>query len=121
MVQEIHVDGFQALQNCLKEHDGKIIFVLFSGSKSSDGKSWCPDCVSAEPVIHSQLEKAPADSIFIHCSVGDRPAWKDEKNSFRTEYKITCVPTLMKWNEKEKRLDDTQCKNPELVAMLFED
>jgi len=46
MVQEVHAEGFEALNKAVETHKGHPIFVLFSGSPGSDGKSWCPDCVT---------------------------------------------------------------------------
>lgn len=44
MIKTITVDGYEALNNTLKEQSGKV-YVLFSGSPNADGVSWCPDCV----------------------------------------------------------------------------
>lgn len=120
MVQEVHAEGFEALNKAVETHKGHPIFVLFSGSPGSDGKSWCPDCVTADPVIKQCLPSAPKDSVFIHCGVGDRPFWKDPENAFRKKLGIKCVPTLIKWGEP-KRLEEADCAKKELVEMLFED
>ena len=45
-----HVEGYAAWSQFVKENDGKDIFALFCGGKDESGKSWCPDCVTAEPV-----------------------------------------------------------------------
>ncbi|EFO25667.1 hypothetical protein LOAG_02819 [Loa loa] len=51
--------------------------ILFTGSKD-DGKSWCPDCVRAEPIIEKVIEEIVSsgdldtDFTFIECSVGSR-------------------------------------------------
>jgi len=74
MSQHFNVEGFQEFETKVSELEktGKQIYVLFSGSKNGSDKSWCPDCVTAEPVIEEAFKQAPADSVLIHVSVGDR-------------------------------------------------
>lgn len=120
MVVEVHVEGLDAYKKALNEHKGKTVFALFSGSMDSQGKSWCPDCVTADPVIKKCLPSAPDDAVFIHCGVGDRTFWKDQSNGFRTDptLKLKCVPTLMMVG-KPQRLEEEQCADEDLVNMLF--
>ncbi|KAG8199026.1 hypothetical protein JTE90_021041 [Oedothorax gibbosus] len=123
MVKRINVEGFDAVQKAIRENSkSDSLFVLFSGAKNSRGESWCPDCVAAEPIIEEGLKIAPESSVFIYCSVGDRNYWKNPNNEFRKDekFKLTSVPTLMKWNTA-RRLDDEQCKSAALVTMLFEE
>lgn len=53
MAQFSKVEGFDAFKAKLSEltADGGDVFVMFSGSKDASGVSWCPDCVSAEPIV----------------------------------------------------------------------
>ena len=53
MVNVVKVEGFEAFQAKVEElaKTGGDVFVMFSGSKDSNGVSWCPDCVTAEPVV----------------------------------------------------------------------
>ncbi|CAL4253032.1 unnamed protein product [Meganyctiphanes norvegica] len=124
MVQKIKVEGFDAF---IAEVDkvkgsGAPIFVLLSGSKDASGKSWCPDCVVAEPVVEAGLSKAPEDTVFIYVGVGGRDFWKDSKCVFRTDSRtrLKSVPTLMRW-EGPERLEESQCAKQDMVNMLFED
>ena len=60
------------------------LFVLFSGSiDSASGKSWCPDCVTADPVVAEALKDLDDDLVLVHCAVGQRSFWKDQNNVFR--------------------------------------
>ena len=54
MANVVKVEGFEAFQAKIAEltKTGGDIFVMFSGSKDSNGSSWCPDCVEAEPVVN---------------------------------------------------------------------
>ena len=124
MVQKVEVEGFDAFVEQVEKHkaSGKPIFVLFSGSKDANGKSWCPDCVVAEPVVKAALEKAPEDAAFIYVGVGGRDFWKDRSNVFRTDArtKLNSVPTLMKFGGPQ-RLEEEQCAKADMVEMLFEE
>jgi len=50
-----HVTGYAEWQEFVKNNDGKDIFALFCGGKDEKGKSWCPDCVTAEPVCYQDI------------------------------------------------------------------
>ena len=53
------------------------VVLLFTGTKNaSTGKSWCPDCVVADPVIESVVKQTQArdDIVFITIPVGDLPS-----------------------------------------------
>ncbi|KRX78869.1 Arginyl-tRNA--protein transferase 1 [Trichinella sp. T6] len=114
--------GYQSLSAEIDRLKGKVVFLLFTGSKDNFGKSWCPDCVKADKIIEKYAEKLDADSVLIRCDVGDRSTWKNPENEFRTDktFHITAIPTLMKLGT-EKRLVEEQCYSEELVSMLFED
>ncbi|KAL7638618.1 UNVERIFIED_CONTAM: hypothetical protein RMT77_011190 [Armadillidium vulgare] len=126
MVNKFTVEGFDSFiekAEALKS-TGKPTYVLFSGSKDpATGKSWCPDCVVADPVINSVLDKLESEDVnFLYVSVGPRTFWKDQSNPFRTDLrtKLKSVPTLFKYGSS-KRLEESQCSNQDLVEMLFED
>ncbi|RCN44153.1 hypothetical protein ANCCAN_09841 [Ancylostoma caninum] len=122
VMREVTVEGYDAIRKELTSLSGKV-FVLFTGSKI-DGKSWCPDCVAAEPVIDSILHSSDGkslDATFVTCYVGAREYWKDPACPFRTDkdFKLTCVPTLIEVGKKHKRLLDSQAKNASLVKDFF--
>lgn len=116
-------EGHDALSEILKESKDKAsrIFLLFSGNEK-DGKSWCPDCVAAKPIIQKNYEYLKEGDLFITVYVGERDVWKDKTNIFRTDdnFKVTGVPTLLLYGT-EKRLVEPQCANSNLIKMLFED
>ncbi|XP_076453219.1 thioredoxin domain-containing protein 17-like [Babylonia areolata] len=121
MVQEIHVEGFDAFNKAIEDNKGKTVFALFSGSKDANGANWCPDCVAAEPVIARNVKFAPEDAVLIHCGVGERSFWKDQKNVFRTsKLSLKSVPTLLKMGTSQ-RLEEAQCAKDDLVQMFFEE
>jgi len=121
MVKELVVNGVEEFEETIKNFTSNDnVFVLFTGSPEADGKSWCPDCVSAEPVIHSSKTFIPANATLIVCNVGDRPYWKDPRNPFKIRLGISCVPTIMHWTTRRK-LEEQQCMNIELLKMLYEE
>ena len=53
------------------------------------------------------------DSILVECPC-EREAYRDKQNyPYRKDnvIKLTCVPTLMNWNNPAIRLDDSQSSN----------
>jgi thiol-disulfide isomerase/thioredoxin len=112
------------LSKCEVVANGRMLFMLFTGSKNtSTGLSWCSDCVTAEPIIDAALEKADGGCVLIVCSV-DRASYRTPEYQYRTDprIKLTCVPTLMKWNNGKAllRLNDSQSQIAELVQDLVE-
>ena len=85
MANVVKVEGFPAFEAKLSEllAAGGDIFVMFSGSKTAAGESWCPDCVTAEPVVTACLASAESGSYFLYVGVGDRATWKDPQCIFR--------------------------------------
>lgn len=124
MVQKFEVSGYDCLMELIRETlcKSRPIYVLFTGAKDDEGRNWCPDCVEAEPVVEDVLKTAPEDFIFILCYVGDRQTWEDPINPFRKDeiLRLKRIPTLYVWNTP-KRLESGQCKNVDLVSMIFED
>ncbi|XP_015414673.1 PREDICTED: thioredoxin domain-containing protein 17 isoform X3 [Myotis davidii] len=72
----------------------------------------------AEPVVREGLKHISEACVFIYCQVGEKPYWKDPNNDFRTNLKITAVPTLLKYGTPQK-LVESECLQANLVEMLF--
>uniref|UniRef100_A0A8C0PSI3 Thioredoxin domain-containing protein 17 n=1 Tax=Canis lupus familiaris TaxID=9615 RepID=A0A8C0PSI3_CANLF len=116
--EEVSVSGFEEFSRAVEQHHGKTIFAYFTGSKDAGGRSWCPDCVQAEPVVREGLKHISEGCVFIYCQVGERPYWKDPNNDFRKNLKVTAVPTLLKYGTPQK-LVESECLQANLVEMLF--
>lgn len=70
----ITVNSSAELDQVVKDNSGKTVVLLFTGTKKSDGNSWCPDCVVADPVIEERVEhNKRADFVFVTVPVGDLP------------------------------------------------
>ena len=125
-----------------RTHGGpdSLLFYLFLGEKlSTTGRSWCGDCVRAEPVIATvfeqfaaqlALDQSPVRVAVAQCSLS-REAFRDADCAFRTDPAIllTCVPTLMAApstgtegtleNLVIRRLGDAEAQVPETVAAFL--
>jgi len=131
MVQRYTIEGFEAyiskVEELKKANPDKTLLAMFSGGKDeATGKSWCPDCVVAEPVVSSVLEGPLGENtIYIYCSVGGRDFWKNPQCVFRTDSrtKLKSIPTLIKIDDNvpNTRLVEAQCAKKSMVEMLFED
>jgi len=74
-MKKLIINNLETLLQTLKEQANKSIFLLFTGSKDSSGKSWCPDCNTADPVIEQVINEQTYDSddyLFITVFVGER-------------------------------------------------
>ncbi|KAL3454243.1 hypothetical protein BJX65DRAFT_263049 [Aspergillus insuetus] len=72
-------------------------FIAFLASVDpATGKPWCPDVVAALPVLHETFsaEHAP---LVAFVEVGQKPEWKDLSNNFRTKWKLSAVPSLVRF------------------------
>uniref|UniRef100_A0A914HG84 Thioredoxin domain-containing protein 17 n=1 Tax=Globodera rostochiensis TaxID=31243 RepID=A0A914HG84_GLORO len=115
-LNKVTAEGHDGLRSCLLElqrsnrfYSGGI-FVLFTGAKVADtGRSWCPSCVRAEPVIEQALDdltKVDTDQqqqrhiMFVTCNVGNREVWKSPSNSIKADatLDVKSVPSLIKYS-----------------------
>ena len=101
-----------------------ISLALFTGSKNADtGKSWCPDCVMAEPKIQKMIE---ADNFKGHhlaiCSI-PRDEWKSAANVYKADkkLKVMSVPTLLVWENPAVRLAESNILDYGAIDMLAEE
>lgn len=103
--------------------DNKPLFILFTGTKGSNGRSWCGDCTAADPIIFSALRSVADGCRLLTCDVV-REDYRNPDYSYRKHPKINlkCVPTLIKWSNSKAiaRLNDSQSQNADLVQELIE-
>ncbi|MFH4980759.1 hypothetical protein AB6A40_007468 [Gnathostoma spinigerum] len=127
VLQRVTVEGYESLLSELGKCSYRTL-ILFTASKNS-GKSWCPDCVEAEPAIENVLKDVQSSSYaednnlrVIECFVGQREYWKDKQNPFRTDpkFSVSCIPTLMEYGAKSKRLSEAQLRKEDLIRELIE-
>lgn len=104
----------------------KFNLILFLADKDPvTSLSWCPDCVTAEPVIYKKLEASPDDIALLRAYVGDRPTWRNPQHPWRVDqrFKLTGVPTLIRWeNDAVKgRLEDYEAHHENKIEALVAD
>lgn len=101
--------------------DRGVLAVLFTGAVAEEtGKSWCPDCTAALPVIKAAIDKLEG-ACLLEVPITRSDFRKDDlfyKSS--SKIKLQCVPTLVRW-DTQNRLDDSQSQKPELVELLLSD
>jgi len=122
MVKKVNVQGYNQFRetvDSLSKSSPDSILCFFSGDKDSSGKSWCPDCVTYEPVVRESVESLDDSWTYIYCSVGGRDYWKNRSNEFRTDkdLKLTGVPTLLRWGGQ--KLAENKLTS-DLIQMLLE-
>ena len=73
-MQQFTANSSVELDQITREHN-KTAVLLFTGTKQANGKSWCPDCVVADPVIEKVTHQLSTDDslIFVTVPVGDLP------------------------------------------------
>ena len=48
----------------------KPLIIAFLGEKvAATGRSWCPDCVAAEPIIQTSLQSMIQGCVYLECIV----------------------------------------------------
>ncbi|KAJ2754349.1 hypothetical protein H4R27_003376 [Coemansia aciculifera] len=110
--------SFDALVNgALKQSDA--VYVLFFGREApGTNKSWCSDCVIADPLVREEIGKIE-NSILLEVPV-DRSTDKDSAtNTFRkrSDIKLTRIPTLLRWSKAGPaavRLVEDECNRTEI-------
>ena len=107
----------------LASSTNKPLFLLFTGSKNSSGRSWCPDCTAAEPVIEEALSSIPEGCVLLTSDV-EREPYRSSEYTYRKDpsIRLSCVPTLIKWKNGKvlARLNDSQSQVADLVAELVD-
>ncbi|KAJ1653063.1 hypothetical protein GGF44_000751 [Coemansia sp. RSA 1694] len=105
--------AFDALVNgALKQSDA--VYVLFFGREApGTNKSWCSDCVIADPIVREEIGKV-SNSILLEVPV-DRSTEQDSATNVfrkRSDTKLTRIPTLLRWSKAgphTARLVEDQC------------
>ncbi|CAI9103182.1 OLC1v1001628C1 [Oldenlandia corymbosa var. corymbosa] len=89
---------FEQFKSESLNHKANLILFLADADPSTN-RSWCPDCVRAEPVIYKKLEASPDNILLLRAYVGDRPTWRNPQHPWRVDsrFKIGGVPTLIRW------------------------
>jgi thiol-disulfide isomerase/thioredoxin len=95
---------------------------LLKGEKLlTTGKSWCPDCVAAEPLIEQALSELSPNYVLLECPVV-KEDYRKSDYLYRVDpvIQLKCVPTFIKWAEDgpADSLNDSDSQNMDLVRKL---
>lgn len=136
------VDGWQHYRECmaivrcsapedldevltgLKRAAGEALLIFFGSEDPQTGASWCPDCVTADPVLRAAIARTRPQTTLYECPVGLRSAWKnvpDHPYRLHPDLRIARIPTLIRWAHgcEVGRLVEGDCANPEAVAAFL--
>src|SRR5580698_6696454 len=51
------------------------VFLFFGSEDPQSAESWCPDCVTADPVLRAAIRRLRPDLTVYECPVGERAQW----------------------------------------------
>ncbi|KAL3615389.1 hypothetical protein CASFOL_041050 [Castilleja foliolosa] len=113
---------FEKFSNEAPKNKANLILFL-ADDEPSTKRSWCPDCVGAEPVILKKLEASPDNVALLRAYVGDRPTWRNPEHPWRVDssFKLKGVPTLIRWEDGviKGRLEDHEAHLEEKIDSIL--
>ena len=101
------------------------LYVFFGSADPTTGESWCPDCVTADPVLRRACATLRPDMILYECPVGARSSWKNiPEHPFRIHptLRIARIPTLLFLQDglERGRLVEADCADPAVVEAFLQ-
>lgn len=78
---------------------GDALFLFFGSEDPGTGASWCPDCVTADPVLRAAIAATAPGLPTYECPVGARSAWKgvaDHPYRVHPGFRVQRIPTLIR-------------------------
>ncbi|MBA3684486.1 MAG: DUF953 domain-containing protein [Planctomycetes bacterium] len=103
---------------------GSALFLFFGSEDPQTGSSWCPDCVTADPVLRRACTTLRPDLVLHECPVGERSAWKNvPAHPYRIHpvWRVQRIPTLVliEGGCERGRLIEADCGRPDSVAAFL--
>ncbi len=101
------------------------LFLFFGSEDPATGASWCPDCVTADPVLRRVCTTLRPDLVLYECPVGARSSWKNQADHpFRLHpgIRLTRIPTLLflQGGLERGRLVEADCADAAVVAAFLQ-
>jgi len=84
--------------DALIARQGSALFLFFGAEDPQTGESWCPDCVTADPILRRTIAVARKDLALYECPVGQRSEWKNQPtHPYRLHplFRVARIPTLV--------------------------
>jgi len=82
----------------LKTETSPLPYLIFYSTADKNGRMWCADCRDVKEIVKQTFDSADKPSGVIF-EVGDQPKWRNPKNAFKQEYKISYIPTIIRLDE----------------------
>lgn len=82
-----------------RQDPAAVLFLFFGSQDPATGASWCPDCVTADPVLRSVITRVRPDLVLYECPVGPRDTWKgrpDHPYRRHPVFRLERIPTLIR-------------------------
>ncbi len=103
---------------------GGALFLFFGREDPQTGSSWCPDCVTADPVLRRACTSLRPDLVLHECPVGERSAWKNVPgHPYRLHpvWRLQRIPTLVLIDGgcERGRLVEADCARREVVEAFL--
>lgn len=105
---------------------GDQLLLFFGSEDPESGSSWCPDCVTADPVLRAAIHQVGPQTPCHECPVGVRSAWKqvdDHPYRLHPRLRVARIPTLVRFRDgcEIGRLLEADCADPAVVAAFLAD
>ncbi len=103
---------------------GAALLLFFGSEDPGTGASWCPDCVTADPVLRAACRRERPELTLYECPVGQRSDWKgraDHPYRLHGQVHLNRIPTLLliEGGCERGRLVEADCARPESVAAFL--
>ena len=113
-----------AVVDALVASQGSALLVFFGAEDPQTGESWCPDCVTADPVLRRTIALKRKDLTLYECPVGQRADWKNQPaHPYRLHplLRIARIPTLVFFENgvERGRLVEADCAQVAVVEAFL--
>lgn len=113
-----------AVADTLVATQGDALFLFFGAEDPQTGESWCPDCVTADPVLRRTIATTRRDLTVYECPVGQRADWKNQpQHPYRLHplFRVARIPTLLFISKgvERGRLVEADCAQTRIVEAFL--
>lgn len=114
----------QPILDQLTGQRGTALLLFFGSQDPQTGASWCPDCVTADPVLRRACRDLRPEVPLYECPVGLRSDWKarpDHPYRQHPQLHLQRIPTLLLIEEgcERGRLVEADCADPGTVRAFL--
>ncbi|MBA3708555.1 MAG: DUF953 domain-containing protein [Planctomycetes bacterium] len=108
----------------VQDRQGSALFLFFGSEDPATGQSWCPDCVTADPVLRRACSELRPGIPLHECPVGLRADWKNQPaHAYRLHpaFHLERIPTLVliEGGCERGRLVEGDCADRERVKAFL--